>query len=242
MKGVSLSSLENKPWRSRDAFYAIIMLIAVIILFRVFEGMLDGTKGLPASLRVAIYIIFSYIAIVGIVLYFTVVKYKTEIKDLGLTKFNIGKAFLLSVVWFLGLQIAIQLYGRVVTVACNLLHVCPPQSVNTRIPDLFGRGSFGFSMAILVGVLIGPFIEELFFRGFLYTAFKHTLGVPGGIVVSSLIFGFFHTSPWLIFPTALIGAALAYLYEKNGSLGYPFVLHSLNNVISIIIVYVMYTK
>jgi len=242
MKGVSLNSLENKPWKSRDAFMAILILVVVIIVFRLVEEQLNITKVLPGAIEVSIFVLMTYAVIVGIILYFTVFKYKTTIADLGIKRFKAGRALFLSIVWFVGLQIVIQAYGRLATWACYLLKVCPPEQVNTKIPDLFGRGYFGFTMAILIGVIIGPFIEELFFRGFLYTAFKHTLGVPGAIILSSLIFGFFHTSPWLIFPTALIGAALAYLYEKGGSLGYPFVLHSLNNVVSIIIVYVMYGR
>jgi len=82
----------------------------------------------------------------------------------------------------------------------------------------------------LVGVLIGPVAEEIFFRGILY-GFLRRWGALTAIVLSTLLFVLPHTSGTIIPVTQLIGGilfALAYEIEKN--LLVPMIIHCLGNL------------
>ena len=85
---------------------------------------------------------------------------------------------------------------------------------------------------LLVGVLIGPVAEEIFFRGILYGFFRRW-GIPAAVLLSTLLFVLPHShSTGLAIPvTQLIGGilfAVAYEIEKN--LLVPITIHSLGNL------------
>ena len=88
----------------------------------------------------------------------------------------------------------------------------------------------------MIGV-IGPFGEEVFFRGFAYTAMKKRFGVAWGMSLSALLFSFIHTNPMAIVPIYLIGLLMAYLYERTGTLAAPFGLHATNNTAAVLMLY-----
>ena len=48
-----------------------------------------------------------------------------------------------------------------------------------------------YLMAILA-VIMAPIVEETVFRGFLYPVFARSLGVPGGIALTGILFGLMH--------------------------------------------------
>jgi membrane protease YdiL (CAAX protease family) len=85
---------------------------------------------------------------------------------------------------------------------------------------------------LLIGTLIGPVAEEIFFRGILYGFFRRW-GIPAAVLLSTLLFVLPHShSPGLAIPvTQLIGGilfAVAYEIEKN--LLVPITIHSLGNL------------
>ena len=85
---------------------------------------------------------------------------------------------------------------------------------------------------LLVGALIGPVAEEIFFRGILYGFFRRW-GIPAAVLLSTLLFVLPHShSTGLAIPvTQLIGGilfAVAYEIEKN--LLVPITIHSLGNL------------
>jgi len=56
-------------------------------------------------------------------------------------------------------------------------------------------------------VLVGPFIEELVFRGVVLSALGQ-LWAYGSILISSAIFATYHFSLWMLVPTFVLGVAL----------------------------------
>jgi hypothetical protein len=85
---------------------------------------------------------------------------------------------------------------------------------------------------LLVGVLIGPLAEEIFFRGILYGFFRKW-GVPTAILLSTLLFvlSHTHTSGSIIPVTQLIGGILlAISYEVEKNLLVPIAIHCLGNL------------
>ena len=84
--------------------------------------------------------------------------------------------------------------------------------------------------AVLV-VVLAPLVEEFFFRGFLYRAFRTSLGVWPAALGAGAIFGVVHAPTGVAYVPILIflGVALCLLYERTGSLYAPIAVHAVNN-------------
>ena len=109
----------------------------------------------------------------------------------------------------------------------------PPQLwIERFLESPAAQGSPATWLAI---VLVLPLGEELWFRGGLYGALRRVVSVPLAIVVSAAAFGFFHDATYML-PTAALGAALALLYERSGSLAAPLAFHALHNGVTLAIV------
>ena len=90
------------------------------------------------------------------------------------------------------------------------------------------------AMTILILVVIGPFGEELIFRGFLYEYMRQRLKKETAIIFTSLIFALFH--PISSFPVVMtLAVMLNFLYEMRDNIMVPVVLHSLNNLVVLIL-------
>lgn len=80
-------------------------------------------------------------------------------------------------------------------------------------------------------VLVAPFVEEVFFRGFLYRTLRNRLGIASASATTGLLFGLIHTNyPLLVRPElACFGVIAALLYECTGSLLPGIAMHSIIN-------------
>lgn len=107
--------------------------------------------------------------------------------------------------------------------------------LETIVPDGFSWGAL-LGMTLMVGIL-GPFAEELMFRGVLFRWLRSHFSFWGAAIISSVIFGLFHVEPSLIAGTAVLGLCAAYVYEKSGSLWAPFLVHAINNAVKVILLY-----
>jgi membrane protease YdiL (CAAX protease family) len=90
-------------------------------------------------------------------------------------------------------------------------------------------------VAVLVCVL-APIAEELFFRGFLFTAVRRSIGVWPAAVVTGLVFGGIHaggTKVEFLVPLAVLGFGLCAIYWLTRSLLPCIVLHAINNGIAL---------
>jgi membrane protease YdiL (CAAX protease family) len=94
--------------------------------------------------------------------------------------------------------------------------------IPTRTSDL--------TLFFIVGGILGPVAEELFFRGILY-GFLRRWGVIVALVFSTLIFVLCHPMHSGIPVTRLLGGILfAVAYEISGSLIVPITIHGLGNL------------
>jgi uncharacterized protein len=111
-------------------------------------------------------------------------------------------------------------------------------SENDDLPQELGADE---STAALVAVAVlvcvaAPIAEELFFRGFCFTALRRWIGVAGGAIATGVIFGLIHAGSAdavFLVPLAFFGAALCLLYHRTGSLLPCMVLHALNNSLAL---------
>lgn len=93
---------------------------------------------------------------------------------------------------------------------------------------LIGRqGVTDPAMFFLVGCVIAPFAEELFFRGLLYSWLRQRMPMIASIVVSALFFAGMHG---FIAPVQIVGGLIfAGLYEWRGNIWAPYTVHAAAN-------------
>lgn len=77
--------------------------------------------------------------------------------------------------------------------------------------------------------VIPALFEELFFRGFLYEGFKKARGARFAIIMTSVLFGFFHMNIQQILYAVVLGIVLAILREVTGSIWAGCLYHFVNN-------------
>ena len=88
----------------------------------------------------------------------------------------------------------------------------------------------GSLMAWLTAVLMAPVLEEIVFRGLMYTRLKKGLPAIAAAIVTSLAFGIAHgTIIWFIY-TFIFSLVLIWVFEKFQSLGACIVLHMAYNL------------
>ena len=92
------------------------------------------------------------------------------------------------------------------------------------------------SVAVTVG-LGAPFMEELFFRGFLYGVAKRFTHWTYAAVGSSLFFAVVHGNVMSLLPLTLLGLLFVAAYEQTKSLLVPMVMHAIFNLFQITVMF-----
>lgn len=85
---------------------------------------------------------------------------------------------------------------------------------------------------VLLGALLGPALEESFFRGCLLPVLARTIGVPLAILACALLFTALHKPPttaqWVSF--TMTGAAYGWMRVRSGSTAAAAFMHATYNV------------
>ncbi|MHB0856919.1 MAG: CPBP family intramembrane glutamic endopeptidase [Anaerolineae bacterium] len=104
---------------------------------------------------------------------------------------------------------------------------------------LFGPGVGGLLLALLLGAVVAPFAEEVFFRGFLYAGLRQRLGLGWALVISSSLFAVVHVTLGVLPPIFVMGVVFALLYEWTGSVWPCIGLHAAINALAFISAYLV---
>lgn len=104
---------------------------------------------------------------------------------------------------------------------------------------LFGQGTTGTVMLVLVAVVLAPVAEEIVFRGVLLNALVARWGIRVAIVGSSLAFSVVHLSLVAIPAVFLFALVLGWLFVRTRSLVVCIVAHALFNGLGLAAVYAL---
>ena len=142
--------------------------------------------------------------------------------SLGLARSEMASGLKKGLLWSTG-------FGALCSIGCVGFFVAginPFTLIKVRLPT----ETWDLILLFIVGGIVGPLAEELFFRGVIYT-FLRRWGVILALVLSTLIFVLCHPLGHGIPVTRLVGGFLfAVAYEFGGSLIVPITIHVLGNL------------
>ncbi len=90
-------------------------------------------------------------------------------------------------------------------------------------------------VTVAVVLAVTPAVcEELLFRGYIQQNYTRSMSSGSAVVLTGFIFALFHMSAANLFPLALLGWYIGYIYLKTGNLAIPFVVHLANNLAALL--------
>jgi membrane protease YdiL (CAAX protease family) len=117
----------------------------------------------------------------------------------------------------------------VLTVGLDFLGRFLPMPKNTPFEQFFARPLDAYMISVFA-ITLGPLMEELFFRGFLYPVIARRLGVVWGVVLTALPFGLIHSvqygNAWsAVLVVCLVGVVLTTVRAVTKSVAASFLVH-----------------
>lgn len=151
-------------------------------------------------------------------------------KDLGLS------AFVLPI-YFVVLMIVSFLASSLAGVDINQEQEIGFENVNNAI---------GLILTFASLVIVPPVVEEILFRGFLFTGLRSKLNLWTAALITSVLFAIPHlfaSSQGLLWvaaiDTCILSLFLCYLRERTGNLWAPIMLHAMKNGIAFIAIFII---
>lgn len=210
--------------------------------------------------RFGIVLLCGQLIIAAVILVMARFHFKQGLRGFGLTFRQLGKTFLLAVLY------SVAIFGLMFIALAVTLYISDafgyPDIQKHSFLELLEKRPPLTSMVILIvsPALVAPLMEELLFRGLLQTFFiglfiRHRLPtfgsepddmmgvsmaptIPGqcrwaGIFFTAVLFAVFHGN-WQHWPALFVlGIGLGYAFERHGNLLLPIMVHSLFNVFSL---------
>ncbi|MFA5535018.1 MAG: type II CAAX endopeptidase family protein [Mariniphaga sp.] len=105
--------------------------------------------------------------------------------------------------------------------------------------ELFGRifkSDYGWWGAFIRVAVVAPIVEELIFRGLIFSGLKKNYNAWTTVVVSALLFSLFHLNPWQMPGTFVLGLILGWIMLRTSNILLSIIGHSLNNAMVLLTV------
>ena len=229
------------------AMWGILDIIKVILLFLFFGYILVISEAFLSlvfpilksdNFRMIINSSILDTTTVILIIYFSAIEYKEKLAELGINFKNFLRNIFYGVVGYIAL---IPVLIAIVAVTAFVINITKYVPAKQPVVELFLRekDTVFLTYASLFAAIVGPIIEELFFRGFMYGALKKYIGVFWSIMLTAAIFAALHTHPVGFLPIMALGCLLAYLYERTGTLVSSITVHMTHNLCMVFLVFLV---
>jgi len=225
---------KKSQWTIKDVFNVFVATFLIEFVFYILLNALNigeivaSVDHIPVLRGFLLFIIY-LLQVIGMLVplwYFVVRKYDSSYEDFSFKWIGTRKTIFWVIgtyLFYLGLSIfLIMLFFNLGIGAFGF----EPQ---TSLFEIFGRDYAGFIFAFLIAVVIAPFIEELFFRGFVLQTLAKKISPFWGVVLTGLIFASVHFEFQSIMPLLILSIVLNVLYIKTKSIWPGIVFHIFNN-------------
>ncbi len=171
-----------------------------------------------------------------LIIYFIVGQYKNKLKSVGINFKNFTANVLYGVIGYLA-AIPVLFFVLILTaIIIKLANYTPKEQVVVAMFMRQTNPAFLIYTSIFAAIA-GPIAEELFFRGFMYSAVKKYIGIFWATMITASIFAFLHGHVVGFLPIMVLGILLAYLYERTGTLVSSVTVHMLHNFSMVLLVF-----
>ena len=213
------------PWNSGDVAKGVGIVILVALLGLLIGSAVTATTDANRSfLGLGITTVLE-LSLVAVAWRFAVKRYGCSWSALGLRPLRFEDAR-----WAIPAGILISL-----TVAMVYAGILTGLGLDdeVRSPSIFDEpGTVVLIVGSIMAVAVAPVVEELFFRGFIFSGLLSRLTVKQAAIGSAALFALAHIHPLSYAPIFIIGLVLAWVYRTTGSLANAMLVHaSYNGVI-----------
>jgi membrane protease YdiL (CAAX protease family) len=200
----------------------ILAMMAVGVVAALFSPALRKD---PTPLALPLQIIFYLAVYLGFIAVFSLRYNRPALRSLGWRASNLNPFFA-------------ALAGAVLAIVLSFLGQLLHTPENNLIDKLVNSWT-AFVFFAITAVLVAPFFEELFFRGFLQPLLSRTFGVLAGILITAALFGSLHLFQYsLAWQYALViflaGVAFGWARARTGSVIPGTLMHCCFNSVSVI--------
>jgi len=232
----SLPEFLNVPWRVRDVLFFIVAWFGLQLLIGVTLAVLG--RSLPPVKQFLVQVQAGDVGasfaldLAGVVIGFLLVAaflrhYGVSWQAVGWRRIKLWRALK----YLLGIMLVFILLANLALLLVKL--VVPGFDANQPQTNEFTQATQSHrSLALVALVLLPPIFEETIFRGFIFPALAKRMGLIGGAILSSAIFGIAHGQPNLFVYTAILGMLLCFMYVRLRSIVPGILLHMLNNYLA----------
>lgn len=235
-----MTKFREPPWGFVEILIVYIGILLIAFIFGMSGEMVkDLLNMLNIPDTILSYFYFGFIvqftATICLVLIMTILLNQAKLSDIGINKVStndfikygiIGGLLLIVVVFTLGLPI-------------NYLKPdLEPQLYEEMLRTITSNKDF--VLLFIIGAVLAPFSEELFYRGMMYPVFRRKFGPTIGMILAGIIFGLVHLDSWRAIPLAVGGIILCYIYEKTNSIFVTTMAHGVwNGLMSLFVFYTL---
>jgi uncharacterized protein len=182
---------------------------------------LDSIRGILHFIGVGLGDALVYIGVIWIFLRLI----RRPFTDLGFVK-PLKHFVLLGFVVGIFLFVCIGLLGNILT---HVFGTPAPQSFTAAVNGV--NSKWEFVLLALLGGVVAPLKEEMFFRGIIYPPFRQALGRGKGMLLTGLFFATLHYDIVRFIPLFIGGVVLAWLYERSASIWPAVIAHGTWNIL-----------
>lgn len=213
------ASRYSVPWKFIDNWVGVALLALIDITL--FVIMSRGSKAELAQSAVIVLLESAYLLPVALILAWRRIHWK----HLGFGKFEWST---------LGIGCGLLVGAYTIIIVHNaLLYFLSVDTQGQEIMKVFAELDSPLWFAI-VAVIFAPFVEEVFFRGFLFQGLRQRYGWIIAMLVSSAIFAAAHLDLVVLIPTFVLGCVLAYMYHRSNSVWPGIILHFFVNAFGLL--------
>ncbi|MBE7549860.1 MAG: CPBP family intramembrane metalloprotease [Anaerolineales bacterium] len=214
------------PWTPRDVVGGLLVFVLWILFF---VGMgLAGTQ-LELPVDTGLVIVFGEAVLLLPAWYFTVHKYGASWADLGLRPFRAGAV---------GLGCGLMLASVLVNFVYASFLAQFGLQIQPELQQIFDGTAFPLAL-LFGGAVVAPVVEEIFFRGFVFTGLRGKWGWPKAALASAGLFALAHVLPTSFLPIFILGLIFAFLFQASGSIWPAILMHMLTNAVALLLAYAL---
>lgn len=210
---------ETVPWSTRDVWLGLAGMVVLVAGLLTLFYFWKNEAFIQSIGLLALELVF--VLPVGLIALWR----KADLGSLGLRRFKPGS---------MALGCGYLVIGYVIILVHNLvllaLHM---DTQGNEVSQLLSQMASPVWL-FFVGIVVGPLVEEIAFRGFVFKGLQPRYGWQKAALISSLLFALAHLDLASLIPTFVLGYAFAVLYKQSKSIWPGILLHALVNTFGLV--------